>query len=151
MRTSRKIAAGATSLLIAGGALGVPAGTAVADHRGSSGSSGNAASARQAGGTTCEAPSGLYVRCTSSSKGRAEGDYVEKGDKIHIYDRYRNGRSTKVLFQVKGSGIAEFSSKGKKHRVVDRDYTENKPARIKVCTSWSQNAKCSPWSKWHPA
>ncbi|MGI5346801.1 hypothetical protein ACQEU8_01250 [Streptomyces sp. CA-250714] len=52
------------------------------------------------------------------------------------------------MLHVKGSGKAYFSSKGQQHRVIGNRYTEGKKVRIKVCTSFSKNAKCSGWSGW---
>ncbi|MBA0052874.1 hypothetical protein E0L36_18950 [Streptomyces sp. AJS327] len=140
MRTSQKAAAYACAALIASGGLATGANAA---QTGTS----SEPTARNAS-TVCERYTGPYARCGSASKGRTQAAYVERGDKIDIVDRFRNGRSTKVVLHVKGSGKATFSSKGKARRIVDRNYTEGKKVRIMVCTSFSKKAKCSGWSGW---
>jgi hypothetical protein len=140
MRISRNAAACACAVLVASGGLTASATAAYAG--------GVAETAAQKASTTCEAFREPYARCESSTTNRTQGSYMDKGDKVDILDRYRNGRSTKVVLHVKGSGKAYFSSKGKQHRVVGNSYTEGKKVRIKVCTSFSEKAKCSDWSGW---
>ncbi|GAA2097751.1 hypothetical protein GCM10009801_68360 [Streptomyces albiaxialis] len=98
--------------------------------------------------TVCEEFREAYARCSSPKKGRTQASYHDKGDKVDIVDRYRNGRSTKVMLQVKGSGIAVFSSRGEERRIIPNNYTDGKKVRLKVCTSFSSKAKCSDWSGW---
>ncbi|MGP3975787.1 hypothetical protein ACTWQF_17610 [Streptomyces sp. 8N114] len=140
MLTSRNAAAFACAVLVASGGLTASATAAYAG--------GLSERAARIASTTCEEFREPYARCESPTKGRTQGAYIDKGDKVDIVDRYRNGRSTKVVPHVKGSGKAYFSSKGQQHRVVGNSYTEGKKVRIKVCTSFSKKAKCSDWSGW---
>ena len=139
MRTSRDAATFACAVLVASGGLTASATTDAG---------GLPERAVWIASTTCEEFREPYARCESPSKGRTQGAYLDKGDKVDIVDRYQNGRSTKVVLHVKGSGKAYFSSKGEQHRVVGNSYTEGKKVRIKVCTSFSKKAKCSDRSGW---
>ncbi|MFG3258714.1 hypothetical protein [Streptomyces sp. NPDC048172] len=140
MRTVRKTAAYACAVLVASGGLTAGATTAYAGN-------GSGAEARKAA-AYCEEFREPYARCESSSKGRTQASYHDKGDKVDIVDRFANGRSTKVVLHVKGSGKAVFSSKGKQRRIIGNKFTEGKKVRLMVCTSFSKKAKCSDWSGW---
>ncbi|MBA0052871.1 hypothetical protein E0L36_18935 [Streptomyces sp. AJS327] len=99
--------------------------------------------------TTCETVSTQPAAfCRSSGSNVTQVTYVEKGDKIKILDRYQNNRWTRAIVHVKGHSKKEYSSKGKRHRTVDKNYPEGLSVRVKVCTSWTKKAKCSGWSRY---
>ncbi|MFG3258713.1 hypothetical protein [Streptomyces sp. NPDC048172] len=102
--------------------------------------------------TTCQAVMVEPAAFCRSSKTRwTQVTYYDKGDKIKITDRYDNGRWTKAIVQAEGHPKRYFSSKGKKVRTVRGDFGESWRVRVKVCTSWTKKAKCSPWSRYYPA
>ncbi|WP_344533818.1 hypothetical protein [Streptomyces albiaxialis] len=102
--------------------------------------------------TRCEAVMVEPAAFCRSSKSRwTQVTYYDKGDKIKITDRYDNNRWTKAIVQAEGHPKRYFSSKGKVTRTVRGDFGESWSVRVKVCTSWTKKAKCSPWSRYYPA
>ena len=105
--------------------------------------------APQARKTTCDTVSvEPAAYCRTSAKNVTQVTYYDKGDKIAILDKYNNDRWTKAIVHVKGHSKKKFSSKGKKHRVVEGHYPEDRSIRVKVCTSWTKKAKCSGRSRY---
>lgn len=143
-----KVVAAACALAITTGGLAAAAGTASADAPTARRTA--SVSLAEAKKTDCytRTSSDITAGCASSKKNRTFAWFDADGDDIGIVDRYRNGRSTKVKLKVKGYKVRNYSSKGESLRVVDANFKENRPVRIKLCTSFSKKAKCSGWSNW---
>jgi len=142
MNIQKRLAYGGAAVLFAAG--GITAATGAASASAVRDTAPAAAASWSCGGSA--GPLETQAECYKSDSAYVAADFQGKGEHFYVIDHYSNGYSTIAYLKVEGSGTAKFSSGGKKSKDFNLSFSENKKVWVKVCTSDTARARCTPWA-----